>query len=72
MSGDGIGYVVAVVNQASGLAETVESEAICFDRAEAEQVAADWREHIAKTGRRERYIVCEIVPVEDLDEGPMS
>lgn len=66
MSQDGcIGYVVAVYNQASGLPETVTSDSLCWDREDAEREAAAERARYAEIGRRETFVVCEVIPVSE-------
>jgi hypothetical protein len=59
-----IGYVIAVINQASAQAETVESEELYSTVEEATEQADGWREHARKVQRRDRYVVCEVIPVE--------
>lgn len=57
-----LGYVVAGINQASGVAETVTPD-IHFTRENAEVAAEMDRQDAARDGRRDRYVVCEVVPV---------
>jgi ABC-type antimicrobial peptide transport system ATPase subunit len=60
-----LGYVVAEVNQASHQAERLTTDDLHWDQEWAEEVARMYRDDARERGRRERYIVCEVVPVED-------
>jgi hypothetical protein len=64
-----IGYVVVEINQASGRIERLESDVIHSSREAADETAGWSAEDAARRGRRERYIVCEVIPVEDGDDG---
>lgn len=58
-------YIVACINQASGqIEDTLPSGVLHFDEADA-----GWERDIhtveaAETGRHDRYIVCEVTPVD--------
>ena len=69
MTADGLGYVVAVINQASGCPETMTSDAIHMDRESAEADADAALTDNRAIGRRERYVICELVPVDGYEVG---
>lgn len=62
-----LGYVVAVRNQASGQFEDVNSTVLHPDEADACWERDLMTSEAADSGRRERYVVCEVIPVEDDD-----
>jgi hypothetical protein len=65
MNTEHLGYVVAVVNQASGRAESLADDTIDVTQEVAEATAEHYRRETAQAGRGERYIVCEVIPAED-------
>ncbi len=60
-----IGYVVAVVNQAAGIAEDLSSTVLHFDEACAEWERDLRMDEAREANRRDRYMVCEVIPVRD-------
>lgn len=63
-AGEPIGFVVAIVNQASGQPEDLTSSEIYADRGEADKAADDWGRYTAgRYPKRDRYVVCAVVPV---------
>ena len=58
---DRIGYVVACINQASGEVEdTLPSQVLHFDLADAEFERDLHQDEASEAGRRDRYFVCEL------------
>ena len=64
---DNVGFVVVEINQASHRPERVTADFLHEDQAWAEEVAKMDRAEAARSGRGERYIVCEVIPVEGAD-----
>lgn len=64
---DRLGYVVAEVNQASHQVERLADDGLYPDQRTAGVIADACRKDTARRGRRERYIVCEVIPVGDED-----
>jgi hypothetical protein len=61
-----LGYVVIEWNQASGQPSIAYNAPDMYDdREDAEQVANRLRTDTARIGRRERYTVAEVIPLED-------
>ena len=60
-----VGYVVVCWNQASGQPEVIYSFVGVGELANAELIAETERARTAKRGRRERYAVAEVIPIED-------
>lgn len=65
LMGERLGYVVAVVNQASGEPGYMSSTILHSDLAGAEWERDLQQDETAEAGRPERYIVCEVIPVSD-------
>ena len=60
-----IGYVVVCWNQASGQVDVIYNFCGVGERLAAESLAAAERARTAEVGRRERYAVAEVIPLED-------
>jgi hypothetical protein len=63
-----LGYVVAEINQASGMPENVTADIIHSDLEWARHLATEHTAENRQVGRREQYVVCELVPVPDSTE----
>jgi hypothetical protein len=65
VSGDRIGYVVAVRNQASRQFEDMNSTVLHPDLADACWERDLMADEAAETGRDEKFVVCEVIEVEE-------
>ena len=69
MRDERIGYVVCEISQASGrVTDTLPSQVLHSDRADAEFERDLHADETAEAGRHDRYIVCEVIPVESDDD----
>lgn len=64
-----VGFIVVEYNQASGRPGLPFGADIYDSQDLAEQAARDEREDVLAAGRRERYVVCEVVELEDGTNG---
>ena len=66
--GERAGYVVACINQTSGrIEDTLPSQVLHSDLADAEFERDIHADETAQAHRHDRYIVCEVIPVEATD-----
>jgi hypothetical protein len=67
---DNLGYVVVVRNQASHqIEDTLPSQVLHFNEEDAAFERDLHTDEAEQAGRKDRYIVCEVIPVEGSDDG---
>ena len=66
---DNLGYVVVVINQASRQAEdTLPSQVLHFNEEDAGWERDLHADEAAEHGRKDRYVVCKVIPVEGSED----